>query len=393
MDSVFCRRDGKVGGADARSRAASQPVAERRRLRRAEMAQHMIRFAASRLAHFRNDGRGAVLVVTSFAMIGLLGVAAMVVDIVNIHQSEIRAQATVNAAALAAGQDIGDIPSALEAAKDYAWRNFGVTVHEWATCVDPEPLPVATDLPCVSIDDAVSPTSIRVHLPDRQVPAFFASVVGWDGFMVTASATAEVIFVTSDPAGGTPGDDDSRTPSVRDGDPGGGYDSCSPIPDWEAGLPDGSTTTTTDLSGTTTTTQAKKKDKKKGDKDGGSVKWSEFIFVFEHMDGTTSTVCGTTLATGGGNETWLAGAGGFSSITPIGMTVHVSCSANFSTGWSNKGGPEEFVDTEWRIVRYTIDKYQADSTGGVHFVKRCGDEFEVVSSTAPTGDALIRLSD
>ena len=84
-------RRAEMAQATPRRDGAGYAAPRWRRLRRAEMAQHMIRFAASRLAHFRNDGRGAVLVVTSFAMIGLLGVAAMVVDIVNIHQSEIRA--------------------------------------------------------------------------------------------------------------------------------------------------------------------------------------------------------------------------------------------------------------------------------------------------------------
>ena len=347
----------------------------------------------------RKDQRGAVLVVTAFAFIGLLGVAALVVNIVNVHQAEIRAQATADAAALAAGQDIDNVPAALAAVVDYAARNFGVTAADWAACVDDGALAVTTSLPCVSIDDADNPTFLRVQVPDHSVPSFFASVVGHDSFSVSASATVEATLFYTAPDVATPDDEDPATTNLRDGDPGGGFPPCDVIPDWDEGLPS-STTTTTDPSATTTTdplasTTTTKKDKKKGSKDGGSVKWSEFIFVYEHTDGTTTTVCGTTLATGGGNETWVPEAGGMSATEPSGMFVHVSCSANFSTGWSNKKGPEEFIDTEWRIVRYTIDKYEATGEGVVTFDRRCGDEFVPVPDLAdpPPPQVSIRLSD
>ena len=252
--------------------------------------------------------RGAVLVVTSFILVGLLGVSAMVVDVVNLHQAQIRAQATVDAAALAAGQDIDDIPAALSVVKDYARRNFGVQVNEWDGCIDPEALFVATALSCVSIDYAADPQFLRVHLPDRTIPTFFGAIFGTDRFAISASATVEAVIQYSNPELGYPDDDDPVTPNLRSGDPGGGFPPCDTIPDWDAGLPGGSTTTTTDPSGTTTTTDPSgtttttdggNKDKKKGDKDGDTIKWSEFIFVYEHTDGTTTTICGTTLPDGG----------------------------------------------------------------------------------------------
>ncbi len=204
--------------------------------------------------------RGAVLILTAFIFIALLTVAALVVDIVMIHQAELRAQATADSSVLAAALDLGDIGAATVQAKEYAARNYGVTDADWGSCVDAAPLPVATTVPCISIDDATDPTHIRVRLPDRTVPSFFASVLGRDGFSVSAASIAEIeyVIVDSDPGTGDPGDPD--TPSLRDGDPGGGYPPCENLPDWDQPPPAGS--------------------KKKN--------WTEFIFVFEHPSGGPS---------------------------------------------------------------------------------------------------------
>ena len=140
---------------------------------------------------------------TAFIFIALLGVAALVVDIVTIHQARLRAQATVDATVLAAALDLDDIDAATLVAKEYAGRNYDVADGDWTGCVDGDTLAVATTVPCISIDDADSPTLIRVRLPNRRVPSFFSSVLGRNGFDVSAVAVAEVEFVMV--SAGSPG--------------------------------------------------------------------------------------------------------------------------------------------------------------------------------------------
>ena len=74
-----------------------------------------------------SEERGAVLVITAFMFVGFLGIAALVIDIVVVNQAQIRAQATVDSAVLAAVQDFDNIPAAIAAAEEYAARNYGVT--------------------------------------------------------------------------------------------------------------------------------------------------------------------------------------------------------------------------------------------------------------------------
>ncbi len=351
--------------------------------------------------------RGTILVLTAFIIVGLMAISALVVDIVVVHQAQLRAQATVDASVLAAAQDLDDIPTAVAAAQEYALRNYGVSAGDWAGCVDPAPLPVATSVNCISVDDPVAPTHIRVQLPRRSVPAFFARVLGKDSFSVTAAAAAEIEFgiTGATPPDGLPttGDADPAdfqeiADFLRAGDPGGGYDKCNPMPNWldVNNVPPGAT------------------------------KWGEYIFVFEHLDGTTQTVCGTssdqTFPPDGttmqwGMDTFIAGTGGASHPGP-GMTVHVSCSQNFiaQDGWDAdlKGnGPIEGVDTDWHIIRYIGARYQVSEgpdpedveegkdtsdvppAGEVYIKNACGYSFSPVTSGPPSSGSspVIRLID
>ncbi len=325
---------------------------------------------------------GVVVVLTAFIFVGLVGVAALVVDIVNIHQARLRAQATADATVLAAVQDLDDLPVALAKAREYASRNFDVGDFDWFGCVDPEPLAVATDIPCISIDDAGAPTKIRVHLPNRPVPAFFATVLGKTGFEVTASATAEIEwFVTSpgSPGGGA----DPFAPSVRDGYT-GGWPACEDPNFWEVEVDEPPEPEPEfDKKGKL------KKPKKK--KSGGNSKWREYIFVFEHTDGSTTTWCGTNRYDPWGlgeKETQMPG--GTSTSDPYSMVdVHVSCSANFASGWSTKGHPNPFDDPEWRVVFYRLDKRFDDDS----FFPCEKNEFTPLAATPPVIEPLIRLSD
>ena len=286
---------------------------------------------------------------------------ALVIDIVVAHQALLRAQATADASALAAALDIDDAVAAAGKGKEYAARNYGVTDADWASCVDSEALAVATSVNCISVDDADSPTHIRVRIPDRIVPSFFASVLGYDSFSVSATAVAEVEYVVT--SGGDPGRrSDPLADDVRSGDPGAGYPPCDEIPDWD-GYPD------------------------------SRDKWTEFILVFEHLDGTTTTICDTSRADGGGNTAFVEGVGGTPDNPSEGFFLHVSCSDIFLNGWTNPSrfaapfGPLDGIDTNWRIIRYRIDKWNKNEPA-----KKCVSDFTPIFSDPPVIEPTIRLS-
>lgn len=307
----------------------------------------------------RDDG--AVLPLLAVGMVLFFGLAALVVDISNVHQERQQAQSTADSAALAAAQDLPDQAAAIDTAKEYALRNYGVAESAWASCVDPDALPLGT--PCISFDAAG--TLVRVRVPDRPVAAFFAGVVGKDSFLVQASATAErVAGAPAGPAeegGEALPTDEQRSAAVRGGDPGGGYPVCGNLPDWEGA--------------------------------GGEDKWTEGVFVFEHTDGSTTTLCNTNrFATSPfvGNTAWLPEAGG-STVFGTGMAMHVSCSDIFEEngGWASKDGPVQTIDTEWRILRYTMVKH---SDGSIN--KSCGEDFgPIYGPGIPAGADHIRLVD
>ena len=344
------------------------------------------------------EERGAVLVLTAFAMILLLGMAALVIDIVILQQARIRAQATVDSAALAAAQDLPNVSLASAVAQEYALRNYNVAGGDWSGCTDPQPLSTPTGVNCISVNDATSPTLVRVRLPNREVSTFFAPLLGVDAFSVSATATAQVEYSGGSTGIPTDGDADPAdfqqvADFLRAGDPGGGYDKCVPKPKW------------LDVSPGSTFPPGEK--------------WGEYIFVFEHLDGTTQTVCGTssdaiTDPSGTtwqwGMDTWVAGTGGTTHPGP-GMPMHVSCSQNFiaQDGWDAdlKGnGPQQGIDTDWHLIVYIGARYQVSEgpdpepdpdkpvkppAGEVFIKNACGYSFTAVTSEPPTPH--IRLSD
>ena len=323
--------------------------------------------------------RGAVLILTAFLMVLLLGIAAVAVDIVIFQQARIRAQATVDASVLAAVQELPNINSATTYAQEYALRNYDVAASAWPGCSDSQALSDPTGVNCISVNDPTSPTLIRVRLPDRQVSTFFAPILGVDTFSVSATATAEIEY--SGGSSEVPTDEGGATPQeiadfVRAGDPGGGYDTCGPI-DPPSSLPSGP----------------------------GATHWGEYIFVFEHLPiggaefGETTTVCGTSaeaVTDPSGNvwqwglDYWVEGTGGTTHPGP-GMAMHISCSEQFVNGWDGgtNQGPTEFVDTDWRVILYVGARYKAQN-GEAALFKTCGQSFPPITSEPTTH---IRLSD
>ncbi len=324
--------------------------------------------------------RGAVLVLTAFLMVLLVGIAAVAVDIVIFQQARIKAQATVDSTVLAAIQDFPDVDSAAVVAQDYALRNYDVAAGDWAGCSDSQPLSVSAGVNCISVNDLASPTLIRVRLPDRQVSTFFAPILGMNTFSVSATATAEIEYsggsseVPTEEGGATP---EEIADFVRAGDPGGGYDTCGPI-DPPSTLPSGK----------------------------GATHWGEYIFVFEHLPiggaefGETTTVCGTSAEAvtdpsgtvwQWGLDYWVEGTGG-TTHPGSGMAMHISCSEQFVDGWDAGAGqgPTEFVDTDWRVILYVGARYKAQN-GEIALFNTCGQSFPPI--TSEPAEPHISLSD
>src|SRR5436190_14128659 len=94
-----------------------------------------------------DSDRGAVAVMTAILAVTLFVLAALVVDLGIARDSRRQAQNTADAAALAAANALygttapklnkpGNFVAAVQAAKDYAAENYGITNSEWSGCVN-----------------------------------------------------------------------------------------------------------------------------------------------------------------------------------------------------------------------------------------------------------------
>lgn len=144
--------------------------------------------------------RGAILVVAALMMTALLGMSALAIDVANARQQQRQAQGSADAAALAAAQDLPDPNAVVDSAKSYAEQNFGTPESAWNGCQDPDHL---VELPdsgnsntCISIDEAFS--RVRVRMPERPVPTYFAKVLGVETVPVSGNATAEAKLTRDD---------------------------------------------------------------------------------------------------------------------------------------------------------------------------------------------------
>jgi Flp pilus assembly protein TadG len=122
----------------------------------------------------RISGRehGQAYVVTLLFLTGLLGMAAMAVDVGSWYKAQRSLQAAVDAAALAGAQALPeDEAKARSLAADYLTKNGGGTA--------------TMDVTKTTVDD----DTIKVSA-EREAPGFFAKVVGIDTVDVHAKATA-----------------------------------------------------------------------------------------------------------------------------------------------------------------------------------------------------------
>ena len=149
--------------------------------------------ASRRRGRARRDERGAILVVAALLMTSMLAMSAIAIDLANARQHQRQARGSADAAALAGAQDLPEPAKVVATVKSYALANFDTPASAWAGCSDPEHLPETPDIgngnTCISVDEAFS--RVRVRLPQREVPTYFAGVIGIDEVPVSAAATAE----------------------------------------------------------------------------------------------------------------------------------------------------------------------------------------------------------
>jgi hypothetical protein len=148
--------------------------------------------AAARRRESRGE-RGAILVVAALLLTSMLAMAAIAIDLANARQHQRQARASADAAALAGAQDLPEPAKVVATVKAYAATNFETPAGAWSGCSDPDHLPETPDAAigntCISIDESFS--RVRVRLPQRDVPTYFAGVIGVDEVPVSAAATAE----------------------------------------------------------------------------------------------------------------------------------------------------------------------------------------------------------
>ena len=148
----------------------------------------------------RSEG-GVVAIIVAVFSITMFGLAAMVVDLGHARDVKRQSQNAADAAALAAGNVLyghsttPHFSAAVQAAKDYAAANFGVTDSDWTTCTDSAPLRYSpnaaaltlptTPTPCISFQNSVTsakdltrPDTVRVVIPTRRVDTPLGGAVG-----------------------------------------------------------------------------------------------------------------------------------------------------------------------------------------------------------------------
>lgn len=158
------------------------------------------------MRRLQHNDRGAVAVLTSVLAVVLFGIAALVVDLGIARDNRRQAQNTADSAALAAANALyatsapnlnqpGNFQAAVDAAKEYAAKNYGTTASEWAGCVNSDPLAFqypGTGTSCISFDAFLYPKEVLVVVPVRKQASFFGGVFGYTGVSIGALAQARL---------------------------------------------------------------------------------------------------------------------------------------------------------------------------------------------------------
>ena len=156
-----------------------------------------MRWLRRRLCRWAADDAGGVLVASTFAMTGLLGIAAVVIDVNNARMLNRHLQVAADAAALAAVTELGDEAAADALAADYGSRNMPVEAHGDVILADDVSLgrwdeDARTFTPGGTPANAVEVIAQRTGDRGNIVPTFFYQVLGFDGFDARARSVAVV---------------------------------------------------------------------------------------------------------------------------------------------------------------------------------------------------------
>jgi len=163
-----------------------------------------------RAASGRRGEDGAVAVLVAVLSTVLFVVAAMVVDLGLARDTRRQAQNAADAASLAAANALygnGTTPrftAAVQAAKDFAALNYGVSEAAWSTCGDADALRYASPATaCVSFQSSVDPArvqsrpdTVRVRIPVRHVRTSLGALAGVSSIPVASQAEAALAFST-----------------------------------------------------------------------------------------------------------------------------------------------------------------------------------------------------
>ncbi len=147
----------------------------------------------------RRDEHGAVAILVAVIATVLFVAAALVVDLGLARDTEQQSQIAADASALAAGNVLysassttPNFPAAVAAAKAYASQNFDVDNAAWASCTDPGKLAftVPSETQCISFDQVVKPTLVRVAIPNREFSTGLGVLAGVTEINIRTQARA-----------------------------------------------------------------------------------------------------------------------------------------------------------------------------------------------------------
>jgi hypothetical protein len=150
-------------------------------------------------------------------MTTMLGFTAFAIDLGQRNQLLSRAQASIDASVLAAGQYLanhpGDYVGASKRVKDVLSQNIGI--DDWRHCTEAQPLPitattdVALDNTCISFalisDGGQDSYNVKVVLPDYEMDTIFSGAIGVSKINLSASAGADGSDCTDPTAPGCSG--------------------------------------------------------------------------------------------------------------------------------------------------------------------------------------------
>jgi len=146
---------------------------------------------------------GAALIIFAITAVVLFGFSAIAVDGAHAFVQKRESQSAADVSAIAGaftlldntGTDAQMETGLVAKVKEIAAQNLGEGL-DWDGCVDVDRpggyINVAADTDCISW--TYKWRQVRVHIPNRQIPTFFASVIGFDTMNVSAAAEVSSVI-------------------------------------------------------------------------------------------------------------------------------------------------------------------------------------------------------